>query len=359
MKKICFFNGNMSRGGGTERATALIANALAKKSDDFKVYILSFRNQDKSSFFELDQLIIHNRLVDENGSKISLLRSIRLLNKYLKENQIDILVNVDVMLGIYSIPATRFTKTKLIAWEHFNFYQDIGSRNTKYVRILSVKLCDYYIVLTERDKKNFYDHLKVKCPLDYIYNPITNMPSQEYDMNSKIIMSVGNLVEIKGFDMLIDVAYQVLRKNEEWKWYIYGEGPKRKELQNKINHLGLQDKVILKGQVNNIEEYYPKAAIFVMTSRMEGLPMTLLEAKANKLPIVSFDIMTGPSEIIEDGVNGYLIEAYNINDMNLKIKKLIEESSLREKFSHQSIVGIDNFNKEKIVKEWIKVIEAI
>lgn len=347
----------MSRGGGTERSTTLIANELSKKG--FNVKVLSLQNAKKRSFFSLVDTVKHDILIPEIKGKIQIPKIILLLNQYLRKNKIDILINVDVMLGMYSIPATRFTKTKLIAWEHFNFYQDIWCSYSKHVRALSVKLCDYYIVLTEKDKKNFYEHLKVKCPLDYIYNPITHIPTHEYDINSKIIMSVGNLLEIKGFDMLIDVAHGVLKENEEWQWHIYGEGPKRKELQDKINHLGLQDKVILKGKVNNIEEYYPKAALFVMTSRMEGLPMTLLEAKANKLPIVSFDIMTGPSEIVEDGVNGYLVPAYNINDMSLKIKKLIEESLLREQFSRQTIVGMDKFNKEKIVKEWIKVIEVI
>lgn len=67
----------------------------------------------------------------------------------------------------------------------------------------------------------------------------------------------------------------------------------------------LENQLILTGNVSNVSEYMQQASIYVMTSRSEGLPMVLLEAAQNGLPMVSFDIQTGPSEIIEDGKNGF------------------------------------------------------
>jgi glycosyltransferase involved in cell wall biosynthesis len=85
---------------------------------------------------------------------------------------------------------------------------------------------------------------------------------------------------------------------------------------------------------------------------MEGLPMVLLEAKSQGLPIVSFDIETGPSDIVRDGVNGYLVESGNTDAMAEKICNLIESPSLRASFSENSGLDMEKFDEENIVKQW-------
>jgi glycosyltransferase, group 1 family len=96
-----------------------------------------------------------------------------------------------------------------------------------------------------------------------------------------------------------------------------------------------------------------------MTSRNEGLPLVLLEAKQYGLPIVSFNCPTGPSEIVLDGENGYLIDNFDIEEMSNKICKLIESEELREDFSRNSMNDIEKFDKEKILKQWIRLIEEM
>ena len=98
-----------------------------------------------------------------------------------------------------------------------------------------------------------------------------------------------------------------------------------------------------------MEAAYQEASMYVMTSLQEGLPMVLLEAKSNKLPLVSFDIETGPDEIIQDGVNGYLIQPY---DTEIKICRLIENNALRKKFSNNVILDLEKFSHKKILKQW-------
>lgn len=94
----------------------------------------------------------------------------------------------------------------------------------------------------------------------------------------------------------------------------------------------------------------------VMTSRMEGLPMTLLEAKAHKIPLIAFDIQTGPAEIIDNNINGYLINPYNTQYMADKICNLIENDDLRNEFSNKSYFDVEKFNLEDILKKWINII---
>jgi glycosyltransferase involved in cell wall biosynthesis len=85
----------------------------------------------------------------------------------------------------------------------------------------------------------------------------------------------------------------------------------------------------------------------------------LLEAQEARLPIVSFDCPTGPSEIIEDNENGFLVPTYNIEEMAEKILKLMEEKETRKRFSDNSQKNIENFSKRNIIKKWKDIIDTI
>ena len=87
--------------------------------------------------------------------------------------------------------------------------------------------------------------------------------------------------------------------------------------------------------------------------------MVLLEAKSSKLPLISFDIETGPDEIIMDGVNGYLVPAYEIEMMAEKICKLIENKEIRKSFSNNSKEGLGLFSKELILEKWNSLLNSI
>ena len=85
----------------------------------------------------------------------------------------------------------------------------------------------------------------------------------------------------------------------------------------------------------------------------------LLEAQEARLPIVSFDCPTGPSEIVEDNENGFLVPTYNIEEMTQKILKLMEEKETRKRFSDKTQKNIENFSKRNIIKKWKDIIDTI
>ena len=121
------------------------------------------------------------------------------------------------------------------------------------------------------------------------------------------LVTVGRFDYQKGYDYLVQVAMKVLSEKSDWTWEIYGSGnqdevDKIKEL---IKENDLQDILFIKGLEKNQDLIYGDKGIYVMTSRYEGLPLVLLEAQQYNLPIVSFCCPTGPSEIVENGVNGF------------------------------------------------------
>lgn len=347
--RICFL-GSFT-GGGTESACFKIANELVKVHT---VFILS-TSKIKNSFY-LNEKIQFSNIVNDSliGKNIE-------VSYFLIKEKIDVLVTLEAMAGIFSIFPALVTGCKHIIWEHANYYQNQGGKYIQKIRQIELKLTNAYVVLTKRDLKNFQIHFRSKAYLTYIYNIAPPQTDNPYNLESKVIISVGHIRKIKNFIVIPDIAQRVFEKHSDWCWKIYGtmKGEEYEKLKLKIRKYGLQDKIIFMGRCENMNVEYQKASIYVMTSLQEGLPMVLLEAKSNKLPLVSFDIETGPSEIIQDGINGYLIPPYEISTMAESISRLIDNKELRKKFSDNAKLDLDKFETTTIIDHWNKLIESI
>lgn len=344
---ICFLEGDMSRRGGTERMTAFLANKFITTEN---VYVVSLNMINNDIFYNLDKRIAHNR-----NPKTKLVSKILWIRKFLKQNKIDVLVNVDIGIAFYGILASKGLKLKVITWEHSNFYNNWNSKIFPYLRKIAFKYSDTLVVLTEKDKKNYLNNIKAKTPIYVIANPI-KQHDFFYDCNSKIILSAGGLIKIKRFDRVIEIAKNILFEYDDWKWVICGDGEERSALEKMINKAGLNEKVMLLGTIKNMEDQYKQASMFVLTSDIEGLPMVLLEAKSWGLPLISFDIMTGPSDIIRNNINGYLIDNYSTTEMTNKIINLIDNVEKRKIFSKNTVLDMEKFNEEYILKQWYLLI---
>ncbi len=174
-----------------------------------------------------------------------------------------------------------------------------------------------------------------------------------------MILSSGRLTYQKGFDLLVDVANKVLPGHPDWQWVILGEGEDRPALEQRIHDAGLDGRLILKGRVDDVDSYYRRSAMFVMTSRFEGLPMVLLEAKAHLLPLVSFDCPTGPSEVIEDGVNGTVVPLGDIDAMAKAINALIDDRTRRIEYSRMSDSNAGRYGMTAICDDWIRLLRSV
>ena len=180
-----------------------------------------------------------------------------------------------------------------------------------------------------------------------------------YNLKSTKIVSCGFLTEVKGFDMLIQVAKQCLPQHPDWSWDIYGEGIEKENLQNLIKELQLDNQVFLKGYCDRMNEQYGQYSFFVLTSRMEGMGMVMIEAQNAGLPVVAFDVLCGPSDIIVDGVNGNLIPPFDIQTMADKIEYLMTHEDKRESYSRQSRRCHEEMDSKVIVFRWKQMLKSI
>ncbi|KQH98778.1 glycosyltransferase, partial [Campylobacter jejuni] len=142
----------------------------------------------------------------------------------------------------------------------------------------------------------------------------------------------------------------------EWKLHIIGDGLLKEEILHKIQAKKLEHSIILLPFNKNIEKEYLKASIYVMTSHFEGFGMVLAESASYTIPSIAFDINTGPSDIIDNKKSGFLIEDGNLQEFANKLKILMQDESLREKFGKNAKEKVQKeFSKEVIMKKWNKI----
>nr|WP_277755697.1 glycosyltransferase [Rosenbergiella metrosideri] len=220
------------------------------------------------------------------------------------------------------------------------------------LKIRALKKYDKVVVLTNEDKKNLKG-LNVNAIK--IVNPIYYKSLVKGKFNKKVI-AVGRLESQKNFLELIEIWNTFIKKNPGWSLDIAGEGEQRDIIQDRIENYKLENSVTLLGKVDNIEYFYKRSDFCVMTSHYEGLPLSLLEAKAHSLPCVSYDCPTGPSDIINDGIDGFLIKLGDKTSFVEKMNLLSNDQKLFNKFSENTKFTAKKFEFSAIESLWLKLI---
>ncbi len=350
---------DITRSGGTERVAIQLANAL-RKDHTYEICFLSLTEQREPPFYPLHPEISRDHLgerwIKPGPGYLPLIGKLR---KFLKEQQIDVIIDIDIVLDALAIPATRGMKTKVVSWEHFNceFEQKILYR--RLISGLTARFSDYIITLTEEDRENYRKILGRKSRISAIYNIVPEMTRDEAVMRENWIVTAGRLTYQKGIEYLAKIAVPILKKHPDWKWLVLGDGEERAILEQAVTENKLEDQLILKGTVNQVEWYLNRAKLFVLTSRYEGFGMCLVEALQMQVPCVSFDIKIGPSEIIADGQNGILIPPFEWERMILEIDNLLDHSDRLEELAANTMIGFERYQVEKITEKWKGVLNTI
>ena len=357
-KNLIFLIPSINNSGGISRVVSSITDGLVGRYN-YKIHLVGF-NPGEISGYNWNLNIEYNTINNQKTSvSKGFLSSTMFLKKYIKDKDIDVLVACGSLMGPLGVFSTLFSKTKLIYWDHSNFFENTSHKFKIECKKFTSMFSDIVVALTKIDKVNYINNTKAKRVVQ-IYNPLDPhlfYDDNDYDSTSSLIVSVGRLTNQKDFETLVEVANIVKNSTNEFEWHIYGEGQNRSSIENKISSYSLSDKVILMGQSANLYQIYNKYSMMVMTSKYEGFPMVLLEGLANKLPLISFDIETGPNEIIEENINGFLISDRNINQMADKIITLLKDKSKRLSFSSFQKSKFKDFNYENVLKKWDKLLK--
>lgn len=339
--------------GGMERVMSELANYFYKRNNDVYVVFL-VKHQPAYTVNKNIQLIFPTFEYGEPGEfrPWYWLRIIQYLRKNIKK------INPDT---VFSIPQdySNITILSLLGTKYPVFISDRNSPNLpvpffkRQFRRFCYPRASGIIAQTEYAKKrmieNRYRNKNIKVipnPLKKINNHVSKLPGK------RIIINIGRLVFEKNQSELINIFSEI--NDSDWLLHIVGDGPLKSELQAQITKLNLEEKVFLIGQVEDVDYEMAKAQIFAFTSIYEGFPNSLIEAMGFPLACISYDCIAGPSDIIEDGVNGFLIPFKNKELFRNKLKQLMDDEELRNQLKSKSIELRNKLSIEKIGDEYLK-----
>jgi glycosyltransferase involved in cell wall biosynthesis len=214
------------------------------------------------------------------------------------------------------------------------------------------------IIFQTSRAREFFQNLEKHISVRVIGNPVREIPKDPGVIKENIILTVGRLIPSKNHDKLIESFLRINKSG--WKLVIAGGDALNmtlmKNLTNLVSKLGAEKKIVLTGNISNVDHFYMKSKIFVLTSESEGFPNVIGEAMSAGLPVVAFDCVAGPSEMITDGKDGFLIPVSDYGSLEQKLVKLIDDSALRDRIGREAVNSIKNFSVEKIGEEYYSFI---
>lgn len=342
-------------GGGAERVLCTLANSLVDKGYE----IIIATNNDTKSAYKLDKRIkVITTYKNITFKDVCLLfKIVRYIKKLTASRRIAKQVKPDIIISfirsknIEIITATAGLGIPVICSEH----SCVGRKPEYKVDTLwklLYPLATTITLLTRYDYRNCRSSLR---NVVYMPNPV---PLEEYNCcrpKQKVILAAGrvNAWKIKGFDSLIRYWGILSKEFPDWKLFIAGHGDD--DIMSYLNTLAVANNcsnIHLLGFRNDVKEIMESSEIFVLTSRIEGLPMVLIEAMAAGCCCVSFDCKTGPREIIHDGVSGLLVKDQDDTDMIEKLRKAMSEPEYRSYLASNTLQSIRKYYVDNVISRW-------
>jgi GalNAc-alpha-(1->4)-GalNAc-alpha-(1->3)-diNAcBac-PP-undecaprenol alpha-1,4-N-acetyl-D-galactosaminyltransferase len=345
---------NSLGGGGAERVMATLANGFSAKYD---VTLVTFN---PGSAYSINSTV--NRLKLHQGKiRNHTIRSwFNLFRHYRRSsNKPDVIVVFMPANALVVLPIAKYYGINVIVSEHNN-HKANPSRKSNWIRKFLYPMASSITILTSYDF-DFYKNLNKRVVV--MPNPII-IPSfiNQFAQRKKNILAAGSLkrLEVKGFESLLEIAAPILKQNKDWTLTIAGSGGDGEEILRKLSErLDITNQVILPGFCKNIHELMQNSQIFALPSKFEGLPMVLMEALSNGMACIAYDCVSGPSELIDDQVNGLLIENQNAEKFQSGLKKLVIDDKFRAELAKNGPDSIRPFELSEILNRWETLFKEI
>lgn len=341
---------------------SVIANHWAREGVEVTMLTLSA----DSPFYELDPRVSLKKLGLQGGSAgvgaglFANIGRVRRLRGAIKESAPDAVISFIDTTNVLTILATRGLGVPVIVSEHNEPTVAPLGRAWDFLRRLTYPLADGVALLTERARGYYPKSAREKAVV--IPNPVV-VPAESHGgrepmVKSPAVMAMGRLSREKGFDILLRAFAKAWRSRPGWSLVILGEGPLRRELAELTSELGMEDAVKMPGLVKNPHDYLRQADIFALSSRFEGFPVSLLEAMALGAAVVSFDCMTGPREVIRDGVDGLLVPPEDEEALAEAMGRLMDAEGERRRLGEEAKRVVERYGVENVMRMWEDLLDA-
>lgn len=360
--KLLYITNGIKGAGGLERVLAVKASFLAEKMG-YEVHILVLNQENDTYFYEFsDKIKVHS--ISVSGNPIRYLRMYSSgIQSCVASLQPDIISVCDDGLKGFFLPL--LIKAKGIVYErHVSKIVELGPNPSIIKRLATsvkfflmnqlAKKFHRFVVLTQDNLKEWNGKNVV-----VISNPLSFYPEQSSNLDTKKVIAVGKQGFQKGYDRLLKSWAIVNKHHPDWSLEIYGKFDSSQKLNLLAENLNISNSVRFFEPEKNIQSKYLDSSIYVMSSRYEGFGMVLIEAMACGVPCVSFDCPCGPSDIITNDVDGFLVQNGDNEAFAFKIIQLIEDKDLRVKFGQNAKENVKRYLPEVICKQWDELFKSL
>lgn len=368
--RISFFLPSFE-GGGAEQNLINILNNINR--DNYEIELVLGL---KKGIF-LDKIPGDILVSDLNGS--SFLNVFLGLRRYFISKKPDIFVSTFHRFNFAGLLAKIFSKSKV---KFIIIEQTIHSKIHKTSKNIFRKIISYFflpslirifypkadaiICVSNSVKNDLYNVLGKSIKLEVIYNPIVDdsiislskepLFEDQYIFEGAypVIIAVGRLVKAKDYPTLLKAFKRVL-DSKKARLLILGEGPEENQLKELVSQLQIYNQVVFAGFKKNPYKYMAHSSLFVLSSIREGFGNVIVQAMACGIPILATNDNSGPGEIINNGVNGLLVDTNNIEALSDAILKILENPDFAKKLSENGLERAKSFSIKESVANYEKV----
>ena len=345
-------------GGGAERVAALWAKGFAQKGHE--VYVVITNDQKPVTYLLPDNVKLLSAASHKKNKVLRVVERMckfrRLFKKIRPQVAIDVQPTFDRIIARFGLGCYN------VSTEHDSFERP---KNAEYKlewfrKYWINQLYDHVTVLTQADKDVIGKRLR---HVSVLPNPLALEPAATVPHKERIVLAVGRKYawHYKGFDLLIKAWAKIRAEVSGWKLQIVGDSRRGGQdfLEQLCRELSVTDSVEFPDFQQNIQSYYERAAVYVLSSRYEGFGLVLIEAMSQGCACVVCDYKGRQCEIVTSGVDGITCEPDNINDLAKAIRTLIVDEELCSRLQVNAVRRAGDFSIENIMDRWEEILRKV
>ncbi|GGE14556.1 amylovoran biosynthesis protein AmsD [Polymorphobacter glacialis] len=337
--------------GGAERVLALLTGHWT--ANGHRVTVIAFDSESDPVFHDFGAGVSQLRLGLPPGgsSPIGLLarRTMR-LRRILRTERPDIVVSFLFKINVTTLIAAMGLGIPVIVSERNNPDRQQAHPIWPLLRSLFYPSAAALVLQTEASRKALSRSQAAAGVV--IANPITCWPRRPEPEGRKTLVAVGRLDAQKGFDLLLQAFAVVAALHPAWDLVIWGEGPRRADLEAQVAALGIGDRASLPGLSDKPGDWIASASAFVLSSRFEGFGNAMAEAMAAGLPVVAFDCDYGVAVLADRDVDCLVVAPEDVSAMAAAIDRLLGDPALRHRLGTAASISARRFAAPAIFAQW-------
>lgn len=371
-KSIAFYIGGLCI-GGAERVICNLAEYFY--SEGYRVTMVTKVRDEKE--YELNpgirRIIADITLEEETSSRIhNLFARINKLRRIWKDVKPDVIISFIRKNNLMAIASAAPLGIPVVVSVRSAPERELKGFGFKTISFLLFRKAAGVVLQTREAYEFFPGYIKAKAVV--LPNSINSeflrvseeiAKERNSDINSVYkenkIITVGRIDDNKNQRLLVDAYAKIAMQYPDWRLDLIGDGSGKQALEEYVNTLPCKDRIHFTGAVNDVAKRMSEASIFVLPSKIEGMPNALIEAMVMGMACISTDCPCGgPRDLIAaDESNGILVPVDSVDSMAMALKRLITNDTLRESMGDNAKKIINTLHPDSVNKQWKHYIENV